>query len=70
MTELVPTARATFIALASATQSLGRTAGSLLGPTLFKSGLGANGVAAALLTVGALVLLGLFVREHSQVNNP
>jgi len=64
MTELVPGARATFIALASTTQNLGRMAGSLIGPVLFKSGLGANGVVAAIFIVLALVLLGLFVKEH------
>jgi predicted MFS family arabinose efflux permease len=65
MTELVPGARATFIALAAATQSLGRMAGSLVGPVLFKSsGLGANAVAATMFTVIALVLLGMFVREN------
>jgi predicted MFS family arabinose efflux permease len=64
MTELVPGARATFIALAAATQSLGRMAGSLVGPVLFKSGLGANAVAAAIFTVIALVLLGVFVHEN------
>ena len=67
MTELVPGARATFIALAAATQSLGRMAGSLVGPMLFKSGLGANALAAAIFTVIALVLLGMFVKEQSQV---
>jgi len=69
MTELVPGARATFIALASTTQSLGRMAGSLAGPKLFVFGLGANAVAAAICTLLALLILGLFVREHSQVTN-
>ncbi|MBA3870504.1 MAG: MFS transporter [Anaerolineae bacterium] len=64
MTELVPGARATYIALAAATQSLGRMAGSLIGPVLFKSGLGANAVAAAIFTVLAMLLLGLYVRER------
>ncbi len=69
MTELVPGARATFIAVAAAIQSLGRMAGSLIGPVLFKSGLGANAVAATIFTLLALLLLGLFVREHSAVRS-
>lgn len=64
MTELVPGARATFIALASATHSLGRMAGSLVGPVLFKSGFGANAVLAAVFTLLALMLLVMFVREN------
>ncbi len=66
MTELVPPARATLMALAAAAHSLGRMSGSLLGPLLFKSGLGANAVVAAILTLGALLLLGLFVKEQHQ----
>lgn len=64
MTELVPGARATFIALASTTQNLGRMAGSLIGPVLFKSGLAANGLTAAIFILLALALLGFFVKEH------
>ena len=67
MTELVPGARATYIALASATQSMGRMAGSLVGPKLLDNGLGANAVTAVGCTLLALILLGLFVREHPTV---
>ncbi|MBI1277160.1 MAG: MFS transporter [Anaerolineaceae bacterium] len=69
MTEIVPGARATFIAMASATHSLGRMAGSLIGPVLFKSGLGANAGAAMIFTLLALLLLGLFVKEQLVVSN-
>lgn len=67
MTELVPGARATYIALAGATQSLGRMAGSLSGPILFKSGLATDAVVAAILTVLALILMWIFVKENHPV---
>jgi len=66
MTEMVPSARATLMALGAAAHSLGRMTGSVIGPKLYESGINANAVFASILTVVALVLLILFVKERSQ----
>jgi predicted MFS family arabinose efflux permease len=55
MTELLPGARATLMAVNVAAFSLGRVFGSLLGPVVFAYGLGLNAVIAALMN-----LIGLF----------
>jgi predicted MFS family arabinose efflux permease len=66
MSELVPSARATLLAAMSSASSLGRAAGSLIGPALFTFGIGANAGAAALLNLLALGLILWLVRESSQ----
>lgn len=63
MSELVPGARATLMAGYAAALAGGRMVGALLGPALFEVGLLANGAAAALLNVIALLLLIRFVRQ-------
>ena len=65
MTELVPAARATMMAANVAALSLGRALGAFAGPPLFSGGIAANGVAAALLNLAALLTLVFFVREHA-----
>lgn len=67
MTELVPAARATLMALGAAAHSLGRMTGSVVGPKLYESGLSTNAVVASVLTIVALVLLWLFIKERPQV---
>jgi len=67
MTELVPAARATVMAANVAALSLGRALGALAGPPLFSGGIAANGIAAALLNLAALLTLAFFVREHADV---
>jgi predicted MFS family arabinose efflux permease len=58
MTELVPSARGTMLALNAACFSLGRAAGSLTGAQLFQEwGILANAVAAILVNIVALVAL-------------
>jgi predicted MFS family arabinose efflux permease len=63
MTELVPQARATLMAGNVAALSAGRMVGALLGPLLFEVGILANGTAAAVFDVLALVTLLMFVRQ-------
>ncbi len=67
MTEMVPTARATLMALGAAAHSLGRMTGSLVGPKLYDSGLGTNAIVASVLTIVAFILLWLFIKERPQV---
>lgn len=64
MTELAPNARATLMATNGAGHSLGRMIGSLAGPMLFRSGLGANALTAVVMNVIAFALLMWFVQEH------
>ena len=64
MTELVPGARATLMAGNVAVFSVGRMLGALLGPVLFSYGLAANGVAAAILNVAAVITFVLLVQQE------
>ncbi|MCB9455097.1 MAG: MFS transporter [Anaerolineaceae bacterium] len=63
LTEIMPDARATFMAATVTTISLGRMIGSQLGPALFSFGLPANATASAILTLVAIFLLWLFIKE-------
>ncbi len=62
MTELVPTARATAMGGNVAVLSLGRAVGAALGPALFSVGIWANSITAAVLALGSMTILLLFVR--------
>ncbi len=64
MTELIPSARATLMAVNVAAFSVGRVIGSLIGPPLFMSGLPANAIVAAITILVALFLLIFIVREQ------
>ncbi len=57
MTELIPSFRATYMALAIAVFSLGRGAGALLAPFLYRGGFLFNGAAAVVANTAAFVLL-------------
>lgn len=61
MTELVPGARATLMAGNIAAVSLGRMLGAVAGPLLFRVGLLANGVTAAVVDLVALAVMLAFV---------
>jgi predicted MFS family arabinose efflux permease len=64
MTEIVPSARSIVLSLIVAAAGLGRAAGALAGPLLWSSGnLVFTGVASALITVLAVVVLALWVYE-------
>ena len=65
MTELIPSARATLMAVNVAAFSLGRVLGSLLGPVLFSYGLGVNAVVAAILNLIGLAALVFVLHEKS-----
>jgi predicted MFS family arabinose efflux permease len=67
MTEQTPSARSTLMATNIAAFSLGRIFGALAGGPLFAIGLAANGVAGAILTLLALLLLLTMVRERGEV---
>jgi predicted MFS family arabinose efflux permease len=62
MSELVPGARATVMGGNVAVLSLGRAVGASLAPALFSTGIWANSIAAAVLALGAMAILLLFVR--------
>ncbi len=64
MTELVPSARATLMAGNTAITSLGRMAGTLIGPPLLGVGILASGATAALIDLAALALLLAFVKQE------
>jgi predicted MFS family arabinose efflux permease len=64
MTELMPQARATLMALNVTSFSLGRVMGSLIGQPLYQLGLGANGVVGFALSLIALMMIAFFVREN------
>jgi predicted MFS family arabinose efflux permease len=61
--ELVPDARATAMASKTAFQRTGFALGTLLGPLFFQMGIGIVAIASALATIGALVILILFVNK-------
>jgi len=67
MIEQTPNARSTLMATNIAAFSLGRMLGALVGGPLFAIGLGANGVAGAILSLLALLLLLTMVRERGEV---
>ena len=67
MTEQVPSARSSFMAMNIAAISLGRALGALSGAAIYSLDLIANGVVAALLNLLALVLLMALVRERGEV---
>ena len=64
MTELMPMARTSVMSANIAGHSLGRMLGALMGGFLLPFGIGASGVAAAVLNVLALVVLLLWVKEN------
>ncbi len=66
MTELVPGARATLMAGNYTALGAGRMLGALAGPLLFRAGMLANGAAAMLVDMAALVVLLLWVRVDSE----
>lgn len=66
MSELVPTARANLLAAMSSASSLGRAAGSLIGPAIFTYGISANAITSAVMSVLALGLILWMVRETHQ----
>lgn len=66
MSEVVPTARATFLASTSSALSVGRAIGSLIGPAIFTFGIGANALTAAVMNLLALGLILWLVREPAQ----
>ena len=67
MIEQTPRARSTLMATNIAAFSLGRMFGALVGGPLFAIGLVANGVAGAILTLLALLILLTLVRERGEV---
>ena len=67
MIEQTPSARSTLMATNIAAFSLGRTLGALAGGPLFAIGLSANGLAGAVLTLLALLILLTMVRERGEV---
>ena len=67
MIEQTPKARSTLMATNLAAFSLGRMLGALAGGPLFAIGLGANGLAGAILNLMALLLLLTLVRERGEV---
>jgi predicted MFS family arabinose efflux permease len=69
MTELVPSSRATYMALNGAGHSLGRVIGSFVGPLMFASGLAVNAVFAAVVNIVALVIFFLYVKENHGATN-
>lgn len=68
MTELVPGARATLMAGNIAAVSLGRMLGAVAGPLLFRVGLLANGVTAAVVDLVALAVMLAFVTTGERSN--
>lgn len=62
MTELTPGARATLMAGNIAAVDLGRMIGTVIGPALFGYGLLANGIASAVVAVGALAVTVVYVQ--------
>ncbi len=68
MTEQVPSARATLLAVNISAFSLGRALGALIGGPLFRHGLIANGAAAGVCNLLALIVLICFVRESGSRN--
>jgi predicted MFS family arabinose efflux permease len=63
LTEILPAARATLMAAASAALSLGRAAGALLAPQLYLLGFQANAAAALLLNLLALAALAFLIAK-------
>lgn len=62
-TQILPNARATLLATNVAAVSIGRAAGTLIGPALFMSGIHANAFAAAACNVIALGLLIFLIKD-------
>jgi len=70
MTELLPSARATLMAINVAGLSLGRAAGALLATRLYSDGILVNSLASLLLNLAALVVLTLLVKNMSRSSAP
>jgi predicted MFS family arabinose efflux permease len=66
MTEVAPQARGVVMSTNLAASGLGRAAGALLGPVLWRGSLAGPGLAAALTMGVAVALLALFVTEASR----
>jgi predicted MFS family arabinose efflux permease len=66
MTELMPSARATFMAINVASLSLGRAAGALLATRLYSDGILLNSLASLLLNLAALLVLALLAKNMSR----
>lgn len=68
LTELAPSARATLMSMNATGHLLGRLIGSLIGPALIVSGLGANAILAGAINLIGLALLIFFVHEKRAVS--
>jgi predicted MFS family arabinose efflux permease len=67
LTELVPGARATVLSAAVAASSLGRAAGTVVGPSLWEwGGIRANAGAAAVLTAAAVFVIARWLRAGQE----
>lgn len=70
MTELLPSARATLIAIYIAVLSLGRAAGALLATRLYSEGILFNSLASLLLNLAALLVLALLAKNLARSHAP
>ena len=70
MTELLPSARATLLAINVAGLSLGRAVGALLATRLYSDGILLNSLASLLLNLAALLVLALLVKNISRGSAP
>ncbi len=71
LTELVPAARSLVMSAVVAGTALGRAAGAALGPLLYaRGGLWLNGVVSAALTLAAIAILALWLREGETPEPP
>ena len=66
MTEILPSARATFLGISIAAMSLGRAGGAALAPWLYKMDFIANSLAAIILNMLALILLKMLSSKQTQ----
>ncbi|MEA4811478.1 MAG: MFS transporter [Anaerolineaceae bacterium] len=66
MSELMPSARATVMAITIATFSLGRMGGSLIGPSLYRSGFWFNCATAVLLNLASILFFRFFQHKSNQ----
>jgi predicted MFS family arabinose efflux permease len=70
MTELLPSARATLMAVNIAGLSIGRAAGAVLATRLYSGGILFNSLAALCLNLAALLALAFLVRQMSRDSSP
>ena len=69
LTEVMPSARATLMAIFIAGMSLGRALGALLASRLYLAGFWANGAAAAIFNLLALLMLLVLVKSSHKLQN-